>query len=281
VANWLKTMFLLTAMTAVLLLIGGAVGGRTGVIAALAVSLGINFVSYWFSDKIVLKSYRAKELTEAEAPRLHGLVGELSRAAGIPKPRVFRIPSPSPNAFATGRNPSHAVVAVTDGITEMLTEEELKGVLAHEIAHVRNRDILIGTVAASVASAVMFLSYFARWGALLGGHSDRGGRGGNPIGLLAAAIVAPIAALIIQMAVSRSREYGADEAGARFAGTPDGLARALKKLDALSRRVPLPAGRTTSHLFIVKPFSGGALLNLFSTHPPIEKRILRLMETRG
>ncbi len=279
--NWFKTMILLTALAGLFMLIGGAVGGKSGAAIALVIALVFNFGSYWFSHKIVLKSYKAREITEGEAPRIYAMVEELSRSAEIPRPAVYRIPSSSPNAFATGRNPSHAVVAVTDGIVDLLDEEELKGVLAHEIAHVKHRDILIGTMAASVASAIMFLSYFARFGAVMGGHGGRGGRGGNPLALLATAIVAPIAAMAIQMAISRSREYGADAAGARFAGRPDGLARALEKLHAMSARVPLNAGPATSHLFIVKPFSGRGLMNLFSTHPPIEKRIARLMEMRG
>jgi len=276
--NWFKTMMLLTGLTALLMLIGGAFGGRTGIIIALAVSLGVNFFSYWFSHRIVLAAYRAREATEAEAPRLHAMVTELSSAAGIPKPRVFVIPSPSPNAFATGRNPANAVVAVTEGIVDLLDEEELKGVLAHEIAHVKHRDILIGTVAASIASAVLFVSSMARWAAIFGGFGRDGDGDDNIFGLLVAIFVAPIAAIVIQMAISRSREYGADEAGAGFAGHPHGLANALKKLHHASARIPLRAGKATSHMFIVKPFSAGGLMNLFSTHPPIEKRIERLQE---
>jgi heat shock protein HtpX len=280
--NWFKTMVLFVALSAVLMLVGGVVGGRAGVALALVVSLGINFFSYWFSDRMVLMRYRAAELGEAEAPRVHAVVAQLAQAAGIPKPKIYRIPDSSPNAFATGRSPDHAAVAVTDGILDLLDEEELKGVLGHELSHVKHRDILIGTVAASVASAIMFLSYMARWAAIFGGYG--GGRdreGGNPLGLLVAAIVAPVAALLIQMAISRSREYDADAGGAHLAGNPYGLVNALKKLDAMSARIPLQATPATSHMFIVKPFSGRALFQLFSTHPPMEKRIARLLERRG
>jgi heat shock protein HtpX len=280
--NWFKTMVLFVALAALLMLIGGAVAGRTGLIVALVISLGINLFSYWFSDKMVLARYRAVELTEAEAPRVHAVVAQLSQAAGIPKPKVYRIPDDSPNAFATGRDPQHAVVAVTDGILQLLDEEELKGVLGHELAHVEHRDILIGTVAASIASAVMFIASIARWGLIFGGYgSSRDRNGGNPLALLIAAVVAPIAALMIQMAISRSREYAADEAGARFAGNPFGLANALKKLQAMSLRVPLRATPATAHMFIVKPFTGGGIFGLFATHPPMEKRIARLLERRG
>ncbi|MEW6758930.1 MAG: zinc metalloprotease HtpX [Acidobacteriota bacterium] len=280
--NWFRTMVLFAALAGLLMLVGGAVAGQRGALIAFFISLAINFFSYWFSDKMVLASYGAKEVTEAEAPRLHAVVGELSQRAGIPKPRVYRIPDESPNAFATGRNPEHAAVAVTDGIVRLLSEEELKGVLAHELAHVKHRDILIGTVAASIASAIMFIASMARWAAIFGGgRSDDRDGGFNPIGLLVAAVVAPVAALLIQMAISRSREYAADAGGAAYAGNPYGLAEALKKLDAWSKRVPLQASPATSHMFIVKPFTGGGLFSLFSTHPPIPKRIERLMGMRG
>ena len=282
-SNWFKTMVLFVALGALLMVIGGAVAGRAGVAVALLISLGINVFSYWFSDKIVLMSYGAQELTEAEAPRVHAVVAQLSQAAGIPKPRVYRIPETSPNAFATGRDPQHAVVAVTDGILQLLDEEELKGVLGHELAHVKHRDILIGTVAASIASAVMFIASMARWAAIFGGMGGRNDRegGSNPIALLVAALVAPIAAMLIQMAISRSREYGADEAGARFAGNPYGLASALKKLQTMSMKIPLKASPATAHMFIIKPFTGGGIFELFATHPPLEKRIARLMAMRG
>lgn len=276
-ANWFKTMVLFVGLALVLMVIGGAVAGRTGVVMALVVSLGINAFSYWFSDKLVLASYGATELTEAEAPRVHAVVAALSQSASIPKPKIYRIPKDSPNAFATGRSPNHAVVAVTDGILELLDEEELKGVLGHELAHVKHRDILIGTVAASIASAIMFLSFIARWGAIFGGFGGSRNRDSNILVLLVAAIVAPLAALLIQMAISRSREYGADEAGASYAGNPYGLASALKKLKVQSMRIPLKATPQTAHMFIVKPFTGRGLNSLFSTHPPINKRIERLL----
>ncbi len=280
--NWFKTMVLFVALAALLMLIGGAVAGRGGLIIAFVIALGINFFSYWFSDKLVLASYKAKELTEAEAPRVHAVVAQLSQAAGIPMPKIYRIPSDSPNAFATGRNPKHAVVAVTDGILELLDEEELKGVLGHELAHVKHRDILIGTMAAAVASAIMFLASIARWGLIFGGYGGNSrDRGGNPIALLIAALVAPIAALLIQMAISRQREFGADEAGAHYAGNPYGLANALKKLQAMSLKIPLKATPATAHMFIVKPLTARGLMDLFSTHPPIEKRIERLIGRRG
>jgi heat shock protein HtpX len=280
--NWFKTMLLFVALAAVLMLVGGAVAGRQGLIVALVLSIGINFFSYWFSDKIVLASYGAKPLSEAEAPRVHAVLAQLCQAAGIPKPPLYHTPEQSPNAFATGRDPQHAVVCVTDGLLDLLDEEELKGVLAHELAHVKHRDILIGTVAASIASTIMFVASMARWGLMFsgyGGDRDRGGT--NPLALLVAAIVAPLAALLIQMAISRSREYGADEAGARFAGNPYGLANALKKLQTMSARIPLKASPSTAHMFIVKPFTGGGIFAIFATHPPIEKRIARLMEMRG
>ncbi len=276
--NWFKTMVLFVALSLVLMVIGGAVMGSTGLIIAFLLSLLINLSSYWFSDKLVLAAYHAKELSEAEAPRVHAVVAELSQVAGIPKPRIYRIPSPSPNAFATGRNPNHAAVAVTDGILELLDEEELKGVLGHELSHVKHRDILVGTVAASVASAIMFISAIARWGLIFGGYGgSTRDRDSNPLALLIAAIVAPLAALLIQMAISRSREYGADETGAGYAGNPYGLANALRKLRDVSRKVPLKATPATAHMFIVKPFSGKLMSSLFSTHPPVEKRIARLM----
>ena len=280
--NWLKTMVLLVALAALLIFIGGLFGGKQGMVIALVFSLGINFFSYWFSDKLVLMSYRAKQVTEAEEPRLFAIVAQLSQAAGLPMPKVYRIPDDSPNAFATGRSPEHAAVAVTDGIVDLLDEEELKGVLAHELAHVKHRDILIGTVVASVASAIMFLANMAKWAAIFGGGGGRDDReGGNPIALIAVAILAPVAAVLIQMAISRSREYDADAGGAKMAGNPFGLANALKKLGAMSLRIPLHASPASSHLFIVKPFTGGGLMSLFSTHPPIEKRVARLMEMRG
>jgi heat shock protein HtpX len=271
--NSVKTVLLLGALTGLLVVVGGSLGGRNGMILGLLFAALMNFGSYWFSDRIVLAMYRAKPVLEEDAPRLHAMVEEVAARAGVPKPRVCLIPSPAPNAFATGRNPSKAVVAVTSGILQLLDDEELEGVLAHEIGHIRNRDILIGSIAATLAGAIMVAARLA-WFIPIGG--GRGDRGGNPLGALLSLILAPIAALLIQMAVSRSREYKADESAARWAG-PTGLANALRKLHAASRRAPMPATTNTAHLFIVKPAVGGLLANLFSTHPPIEKRVERLL----
>lgn len=280
-ANTFKTLLLLIALSAVLVLVGGALGGQQGLVIALAISLGINFFSYWFSDKMVLMRYGAQEISEADAPRLHAVVAGLCQTAQIPKPKIYRIPVEGPNAFATGRNPSHAAVAVTDGLLDLLSEEELKGVLAHELAHVKHRDILIMTVAASIASAIMFLAQMARFAAFFGGGRDDREGGINPIAFLVSLIVAPLAAMLIQMAISRSREYEADAGGARMAGNAEGLASALRKLGHMSARVPVQASPATAHLFIVKPFTGGGIMELFATHPPMEKRIAKLQELRG
>jgi heat shock protein HtpX len=240
----------------------------------------MNVGSYWFSDKIVLRMYRAREATEAESPQLHGIVRRLALAAGVPMPKVYVIPQESPNAFATGRNPSHAAVAVTEGILRILSPEELEGVLAHEMAHVRNRDILIGTMAATLAGAIMLLANMARFAAIFGGgRDDRGG--GGTLQLLMMAILAPLGAMMIQMAVSRSREYLADETGARFCGKPEALAHALEKISGVSRQVPMQASPATAHMFIMSPLAGGGLTRLFSTHPPVEERVARLMAMRG
>jgi heat shock protein HtpX len=260
-----------------LLVVGHLLGGQPGVVIALGFAALMNLGSYWFSDKIVLKLYRARPVTEQEAPRLHAMVDGLVARAGLPKPKLYVLPQKAPNAFATGRNPQHAAVAVTQGLLELMSSEEVEGVLAHELAHVKNRDILISSVAATIAGAVSMLAYFARWGAIFGGIGDRDDRGGGLIQVLALAIVAPIVALVIQMAVSRSREYAADATGAQIAGNPHGLARALEKLGHYSKRVPLEASPATSHMFIVKPLSARGMLSLFSTHPPIEERIRRLV----
>lgn len=274
--NTLKTGLLLAVLTALFLLIGDVVGGRNGMVMAFGLAVLLNFGAYWFSDKIVLRMYGAREVSEAEAPQLHGVVRRLSLAAGVPMPKVYVIPTDSPNAFATGRNPEHAAVAATEGILRLLSPDELEGVLAHEMAHVKNRDILIGTVAATLAGAVMMLARFAQFAAIFGGGGrDRDDRGGI-LGLLFLAIVAPIGAMLVQMAVSRSREYVADERGAKICGKPLSLARALEKISGISREVPLEAGPATAHLFIVSPLTGGGLLSLFSTHPPVEKRVERL-----
>lgn len=275
--NTLKTGLLLAVLTILFLLIGEAVGGRNGMVMAFGFAVLMNFGAYWFSDKIVLRMYGAKEVSEAEAPALHGIVRRLSLAAGLPMPKVYVIPTDSPNAFATGRNPAHAAVAVTEGIMRILSSQELEGVLAHEMAHVRNRDILVGTIAATLAGAVMMLARFAQFAAIFGGGRDRDEEGGGGIlGLLFLAIVAPLGAMLVQMAVSRSREYLADETGAKICGKPLSLATALEKISGFSREVPMNASPATAHMFIVSPLTGGGLLSLFSTHPPVEKRVERL-----
>jgi heat shock protein HtpX len=277
-SNTLKTGLLLAVLTALFLLIGNAVGGQNGMVMAFGLAVLMNFGAYWFSDKIVLRMYGAKEVSEAEAQQLHGVVRRISLAAGLPMPKVYLIPTDSPNAFATGRNPEHAAVAVTEGILRLLSPDELEGVLAHEMAHVRNRDILVGTVAATLAGAVMMLARFAQFAAIFGGGGrDRDEEGGGGIvGMLFLAIVAPIGAMLVQMAVSRSREYLADETGAKFCGKPLSLARALEKISGISREVPMDATPATAHMFIVSPLTGGGVLSLFSTHPPVEKRVERL-----
>jgi len=276
-SNVLKTTFLLGALTGILLLFGQVFGGRTGMIIAFGFAVVMNFGSYWFSDRIVLAIYRAKPVNESDDPELFSIVRNLATRAGLPMPRVYRIPQPTPNAFATGRNPENAVVAVTDGIRSLLTPEELSGVIGHELAHIGHRDILISSIAATLAGAIMMLASMARWALIFGGGRDGDN---NPFGALLMAILAPIAAIIIQMAVSRSREYQADQTGARIAGNPDSLASALEKLTMASKRVPMASSPATSHMFIVKPFSGKGMLNLFSTHPPVEKRVERLREMK-
>jgi heat shock protein HtpX len=276
-SNVLKTTFLLGALTGLLLLFGQISGGRTGMIIAFGFAVVMNFGSYWFSDRIVLAIYRAQPVSESDDPELVSIVRNLATRAGLPMPRVFRIPQATPNAFATGRNPENAVVAVTDGIRSLLTADELSGVIGHELAHIGHRDILISSIAATLAGAIMMLASLARWTLILGGGRDDDN---NPFGVLLMAILAPLAAMIIQMAVSRSREYQADETGARIAGNPDSLASALQKLTLASKRVPMAASPATSHMFIVKPFSGRSLVNLFSTHPPVEKRVERLMQMK-
>lgn len=247
-------------------------------IIAFVLAMGMNFFSYWFSDKIVLKMYRAREVSPQESPELHDMVRLLAEKAGLPMPRVYIIPEQAPNAFATGRNPQHAVVAVTEGLLRLMNREEIMGVVAHEMAHVRNRDILIGSIAATMAGAIMILASMARWTAFLGGGSgdDEDGGGLGAIGLLVMSFLAPIAALLVQMAISRSREYHADATGAGFTGRPEGLANALEKLGAYSRRLPMHTSPQTAHMFIVNPLSAGNLARLFSTHPPLEDRIARL-----
>jgi heat shock protein HtpX len=275
--NTLKTGLLLVLLAAILMAVGGAVGGQSGLIIALMLALAMNFVSYWYSDRIVLMMSGAQEVSEAEAPQLFGTIRRLAQRAQIPMPRVYHIASPTPNAFATGRNPQHAAVAVTDGLIHLLDQREAEGVLAHELAHIKNRDTLTMTVTATIASAVMFLAQMAQWAALFGGFSrDEEGERGGGLGLIVAALVAPLAATLVQMAISRSREYAADATGAQLAGSPYGLADALEKLAYGAERVPANIAPATAHLFIVNPLRGQHFATLFSTHPPIEERVQRL-----
>jgi heat shock protein HtpX len=278
--NTFKTAFLLTALTLLLMFFGRFFGGQNGMFLALAFAAVMNFVSYFYSDKIALAMYRAQPVTREQLPRAFAAVERLTQKIGIPMPKMYVIPTDSPNAFATGRNPQHASVAVTQGILQLLNDEELEGVLAHELGHVNNRDILISSVAATIAGAITMLASMGRWAMIFGGYGgDRDRRGGGGLTALFMLIVAPIAAGLIQMAVSRSREYQADATGAHFTGNPYALASALRKIDAYSRRVPLQANPSTAHLFIIQPFLGmnaGMFASLFSTHPPIEKRIERL-----
>jgi heat shock protein HtpX len=269
----------MVGLTVLLVLVGGALGGRQGTVFAFVVSLVINGVSYWFSDKIVLKMYGARQVTEAEAPMLYSVTQELAVRMNTPMPKVYIIPSDAPNAFATGRNPEHAAVAATEGILRLLTRDELTAVMAHELSHVHNRDILISTIAAAIAGTITMLASIARWGFMFGGgQGRRDDRDGSPIAAIAMMILAPFAAGLIQMAISRSREYQADESGAHLCGNPMWLASALKKLEAGSQRIPMDATPTTAHLFIVNPLHGGGFSSLFSTHPPMEARIARLEE---
>lgn len=275
--NTFKTGLLLISLTALIMLIGQYFGGQSGMLIAFIFAVAMNFGSYWFSDKIVLKMYRAKEVSPHEEPELHSIVTELAQRARIPKPKIYLIPSENPNAFATGRNPENAAVAVTQGIRRILNREELEGVLAHELSHVKNRDILISSIAATLAGVVMLVASWARWAAIFGGIG-RGDDddGGGLVGFLAVAILAPLAAMLIQLAISRSREYLADSTGAKISGNPSGLASALGKLNDASKRIPMNTNPSTAHMFIVNPLSGKSLMGLFSTHPPIEKRVARL-----
>jgi len=273
--NMMKTTMLLAVMTALFLLVGDALGGQQGMLVALVFAVLSNFVAFFFSDKIVLAQYQAQPVDQTQAPELYAIVEKLAAKAGIPMPKLYVIPSPALNAFATGRSPNHAAVAATEGILRAMNRDELEGVLAHELSHVLNRDVLISTVAATLAGAIGMLSRMAFW---FGGSRRDGDRdGGNPLVGLIALIVAPIAALLIQMAVSRSREYAADASGARLVGYPQGLAAALRKLQTAAQQIPMDASPATAHLFIVNPLSGRSLANLFSTHPPLEARIERLM----
>lgn len=275
--NQIRTTILLTLMTVFIMMIGKVLGGSQGMVIALIFAGGMNFFSYWYSDKIVLKMYKATEITPSQAPEIYGIVKELAERANLPMPKVFMIPQESPNAFATGRNPENAVVAVTEGLVRMMDRQELAGVIAHELGHVKNRDILIGTIAATMAGAIMMLASMARWSAIFGGfRNDGDDEGGGAFGMIIMSIIAPIAATLIQMAVSRSREYLADETAARLSGSSEGLASALEKLGMGADRIPMHASPETAHMFIVNPLSGKSLMSLFSTHPPIEERIARL-----
>ncbi|MBU2498736.1 MAG: zinc metalloprotease HtpX [Proteobacteria bacterium] len=278
--NWFRTTLLLGLLTALIVWIGHLFGGQQGMVFAFILAMGMNFFAYWYSDKIVLKMYKAREATPEEGPELYQMVAQIAQRAELPMPRVYLIPEESPNAFATGRNPEHAVVAVTEGLLKLMNKDEIAGVLSHEMAHIRNRDILIGSIAATMAGAIMILASMARWTAFFGGGSRNEEGRGSAIGLLAMSILAPLAAMLIQMAISRSREYHADATGAGFAGQPFGLASALEKLGSYSRRLPMPASPNTAHMFIVNPLSAGSLMHLFSTHPPLEERIARLRGRR-
>lgn len=277
-SNSFKTALLLGLLTGIILGIGQLFGGSQGLVIAFVFALLINFGSYWFSDKIVLAMYNAREVSGDDAPELYRTVQNLTVRAQLPMPRLYLIPSESPNAFATGRDPRHAAVAVTEGILRIMNREELEGVIAHELSHVKNRDILIGTIAATLAGVVMMLANMARWAAIFGvGRNDRDEEGGGGLlGLILMSVLAPIAAVMIQMAISRSREFLADATGAKIAGNPLGLASALAKLARASEMVPLEARPETAHMFIVSPLTGGSFLSLFSTHPPVEERIARL-----
>jgi heat shock protein HtpX len=280
-SNMLKTAVLLAVLTAMLVVLGGAIGGRQGMMIAFVLALAMNFASYWFSDKIVLSMYRAQPVDERQAPALYSMVRRLATRAGVPMPRVYIIPTDAPNAFATGRNPEHAVIAVTEGIMRILSDDELEGVLAHELAHVANRDVLISTIAATLAGAITYLAHMAQWGAMFsGGRHGDDEESGNPIAMIVLAVLAPIAAMLVQMAVSRSREFQADATGARFAGRTWGLAKALEKMEVAAHQVPMHANPATAHLFIVNPLTGSTLMKLFSTHPPMEERIARLRSMR-
>jgi heat shock protein HtpX len=276
--NGMKTAILLAALAALLMFIGGAFGGQGGVMVAFLVAIAINFVSYWFSDRIVLRMHRAIEAGEDHV--LYRVTRRLAQKAGLPMPKVYVIPSPSPNAFATGRNPQHAAVAATDGLLDMLSETELEGVIAHELAHVKHRDILISSVAATIAAAILMLVRMAQFAAFFGGGGRDDNRGQNPIALLAMIILAPVAAMLIQATISRSREYEADRGAAEIIGSPMGLVSALRKIDAGARRIPLDASPATAHMYIMKPFSAEGLMGLFSTHPPTEARVQALMGGR-
>jgi len=277
--NAVKTTLLMTVLTVLLVLVGGFIGGNNGMIFAFLFAVVMNFGSYWFSDKIVLAMYGAKEITSDQNPTIFEIVQDLTTRAGLPMPRIYTIQSEQPNAFATGRDPQHAVVAVTDGIMRLMPKNELRGVIAHELAHVQHRDILISSIAATIAGAITMLANIAQWAMIFGGFGGRGSNddeGSNPIAALVMIIVAPIAAMLVQMAISRSREYDADEGGAKISGDPMALANALRRLETAKEKIPMKATPATAHMFIINPLSGKSFVNMFSTHPPIEDRIARL-----
>lgn len=274
--NTIRTGILLGALTGLLMLIGGYFGGQQGIIIAFILAMVMNFGSYWFSDKLVLRMYHAREVSETAAPELYSLIKTLTLRAGLSMPKVYIVPSDTPNAFATGRDEKHSVVAVTEGILRILDREELEGVLSHELTHIKNKDMLIGSIAATLAGAIIMLANMAKWTAIFGSFGGYDDEGGGIFGLIMMAILAPIAAMIIQMAISRSREYLADEGGARISGKPYGLANALEKLSWASKANPMRANPSTAHMFIVNPLTGKSFMNLFSTHPPIEERVTRL-----
>ncbi len=275
--NTTKTLLLMAALTALFMIAGQAMGGRQGMTIALLLALGLNFFAYWNSDKMALAMNRAREVSVAEAPDLHALVGGLAARAGIPMPRVYVVDDPTPNAFATGRNPEHAAVAVTTGILQVLDRYELEGVVAHELAHIKNRDILIGSIAAVMAGAISYLATMAQWSMLFGGGRSDDEEGGNPVAMLVTMLVAPLAASLIQLAISRSREYIADATGAEICGRPQSLASALNKLANYNAQRPMDVNPASAQMYIVNPLSGGSIAGLFSTHPPMEERIRRLM----
>lgn len=280
--NVFKTFLLIAALTALFMVVGRALGGQTGMTIALVMAGVMNFVAYWFSDKMALKMSGAVEAPREQFPQLHAIVEDLARRAGLPKPKVYVIPQRTPNAFATGRNPKHSAVAVTAGIMEILSRDELEGVLAHEMAHIKNRDILISSIAAVIAGAISYLANMAQWAMMFGGfHSDDDDGGGNFLAVIVMMILAPIAAMIIQMAISRSREYLADATGAKICSCPMSLAGALKKLEEWNHRMPMDVNPATAQMYIVNPLSGKSLASLFSTHPPIQDRIRRLLEMAG
>lgn len=278
--NAVKTAFLMTLLTVILVIAGGAIGGRGGAVFALVLAAVMNFAGYWWSDKVALRMHHARRLEPGEAPELQEMVRELAQRASLPMPRVYLIPSATPNAFATGRDPAHAAVAVTEGALRLLDRNELRGVMAHELAHVKHRDILVASLAATMAGAITMLAHMAQFAAIFGGHRGDDRQGTNPLALIAMAILAPIAAMLVQMAISRSREYLADEGGARISGDPIPLAQALRKLEAYAQRLPMQGNPASAHLFIVNPFRGG-MAGLFSTHPSTESRVERLLGMAG